>query len=121
MAGAILITDGEVHDAPPANQMTLKAPLQVLIAGKRGERDRKLTIVNAARFAIVGQTAEMTLRVDDFGADDGGIADVQDLGGRQAARHPQRAGGARLRPSRCRSRMKAKILSSWRPSPARPN
>ena len=35
----------------------LHAPLQVLIAGQRGERDRKLTVVNAARFAIVGQTA----------------------------------------------------------------
>ena len=37
--------------------MSLHAPLQVLIAGKRGERDRKLTVLNAARFAIVGQTA----------------------------------------------------------------
>src|SRR5581483_4445334 len=46
-------------------------------AGSHGERDRKLTIVNAARFAIVGQPAEMTLRVDDFGASNGGIATVQ--------------------------------------------
>jgi hypothetical protein len=67
IAGAIMITDGEVHDAPPANQFAMKAPLQVLIAGNRGERDRKLTVVNAARFAIVGQPAQMTVRVDDFG------------------------------------------------------
>ena len=67
VAGAIMITDGEVHDAPPPAQMNLKAPLHVLIAGNRGERDRKLTVVNAARFAIVGQSAQMTLRVDDFG------------------------------------------------------
>ncbi len=67
IAGAIMITDGEVHDAPPANQFAMKAPLQVLIAGQRGERDRKLTVVNAARFAIVGQPAQMTVRVDDFG------------------------------------------------------
>ena len=33
--GAIMITDGEVHDAPPANQFNMKAPLQVLIAGQR--------------------------------------------------------------------------------------
>ena len=77
VAGAIMITDGEVHDAPPANQMPLKAPLQVLIAGQHGERDRKLTIVNGARFAIVGQTAQMLLRVDDFGTDSGSIATVQ--------------------------------------------
>jgi hypothetical protein len=67
IAGAIMITDGEVHDAPPSAQMNLKAPLQVLIAGQRGERDRKLTVVNAARFAIVGQPAQMVVRVDDFG------------------------------------------------------
>ena len=78
IAGAILITDGEVHDAPPPAQMGLKAPLQVLIAGQRGERDRKLSIVNAARFAIVGQPAQMVVRVDDFGAADaaGVAADV---------------------------------------------
>jgi hypothetical protein len=67
VAGAILITDGEVHDAPPPQNLSLHAPLQVLVAGKRGERDRKLTVLNAARFAIVGQWANMRLRVDDLG------------------------------------------------------
>ncbi|HWY62185.1 MAG TPA: hypothetical protein VNW15_09830 [Rhizomicrobium sp.] len=76
VAGAIMITDGEVHDAPAPAQMNLKAPLQVLIAGQRGERDRKLSVVNAARFAIVGQAAQMVVRVDDFGAGGDALADV---------------------------------------------
>ena len=76
VAGAIMITDGEVHDAPPPEQMNLKAPLHVLLAGQRGERDRKLSIVNAARFAIVGQPAQMMVRVDDFGAGGDALADV---------------------------------------------
>ena len=67
VAGAILITDGEVHDAPSPEAMNLHAPLQVLVAGKRGERDRKLTVASAARFAIVGQWAPMRIRVDDLG------------------------------------------------------
>jgi hypothetical protein len=67
VAGAILITDGQVHDAPAPESVSLKAPLQVLVAGKRGERDRKLTVANAARFAIVGQTATVRLRIDDLG------------------------------------------------------
>jgi hypothetical protein len=67
VAGAVLITDGEVHDAPPPEAMNLHAPLQVLVAGRRGERDRKLTVESAARFAIVGQSAPMRLRVDDLG------------------------------------------------------
>ncbi len=76
IAGAIMITDGEVHDAPMPDNMTLKAPLQVLIAGERGERDRKLTVVNAARFSIVGQTAEIVARVDDFGDSEDAMADI---------------------------------------------
>src|SRR5689334_14896607 len=67
VAGAILITDGEVHDAPSPEALSLHAPLQVLVAGSRGERDRKLTVLNAARFAIVGQWATLRLRVDDLG------------------------------------------------------
>jgi len=67
VAGAILITDGEVHDAPSPEALNLHAPLQVLVAGARGERDRKLTVLNAARFAIVGQSANLRLRVDDLG------------------------------------------------------
>jgi len=71
VAGAIAITDGEVHDAPENGKRALNAPLQVLIAGQHDERDRKLTISSASRFAIVGQDAEITLRVDDFGAGSG--------------------------------------------------
>src|SRR5258706_10343007 len=67
VAGAILITDGEVHDAPSPEALSLHAPLQVLVAGLRGERDRKLTVLNASRFAIVGQWATLRLRVDDLG------------------------------------------------------
>ena len=74
VAGAIMITDGQVHDAPSANQV--KAPLQALIAGEPNERDRKLTIINAARFAIVGQQASMVVRVDDFGGGKGGLANL---------------------------------------------
>ncbi len=67
LAGTIAITDGEVHDAPQTNKPALPAPIQALIVGKRNERDRKLTIISATRYAIVGQQADVVLRVDDFG------------------------------------------------------
>jgi hypothetical protein len=68
LAGVVMITDGQVHDAPPANNMPFRAPLQVLVAGNRGEKDRKLTVLNAARFAIVGHDALMRLKVEDLGS-----------------------------------------------------
>ena len=76
VAGAIAITDGEVHDAPSPEKFALQAPLHALIAGKQDERDRKLTIVSAARFAIVGQDAGMVVRIDDFGGAQSGYASV---------------------------------------------
>jgi hypothetical protein len=75
VAGAIAITDGEVHDVPPGKP-SFKAPLQALIVGQHNERDRKLTVVSAARYIIVGQTANIVLRVDDFGSPPGGMANV---------------------------------------------
>jgi hypothetical protein len=75
VAATIMLTDGEVHDAPPPRP-ALHAPLQVLIAGEKGERDRKLSVIDASRFAIVGKQAQIVLRVDDFGAPPGGLADI---------------------------------------------
>jgi hypothetical protein len=76
IAGAIAITDGEVHDAPQNNKPALSAPVHALIVGKHDERDRKLTISSAPPFAIVGQTADVNLRVDDFGGGDASTAEV---------------------------------------------
>jgi hypothetical protein len=74
LAGAIAITDGEVHDVPA--QAPIKAPFHALIVDQKNERDRKLTVVSATRYAIVGQKADVTLRVDDFGSPPGGSARV---------------------------------------------
>jgi uncharacterized membrane protein len=76
LAGSIAITDGEVHDSPSVAKPALRAPFHALIVGAHGERDRKLTIVSATRYAIVGQTANVVVRVDDFGMPSGGYANV---------------------------------------------
>jgi hypothetical protein len=73
-AGAILITDGEVHDAPAKPQ--LDAPFNALIVGRKDETDRKLTIVDAARYAIVGGKARLVVRIDDLGGANAGAARV---------------------------------------------
>ena len=77
MAGAILITDGQVHDAPAdVTHMPLKGPLQVLVTGNHDEKDRKLSITAASRFAIVGKNAEIEVRVDDLGAGASGTSEM---------------------------------------------
>jgi len=77
VAGAIAVTDGEVHDAPRADKLPFTAPFSAVIVGDRNEKDRKLTVVNAARFGIVGQTAPVTVRVDDFGGAQSGTAGLE--------------------------------------------
>ena len=69
IAGAVAITDGEAHDAQTANMATLHAPFHAVIVGHHDERDRKLTVVSASRYAIVGRSADIVVRVDDFGTD----------------------------------------------------
>ena len=76
VAGAIVITDGEVHDAPDPRTFHLGSPFHVLVTGAPGERDRKLTVVRATRYNIVGREAQITFRVDDFGGSAGGNAQV---------------------------------------------
>ena len=69
VAGAILITDGRVHDVPgEAGALGFAAPVHALITGHKDERDRRVVLVTAPRFAIVGQTQTITFRVEDQGA-----------------------------------------------------
>ncbi|ESX16595.1 hypothetical protein NKI09_09555 [Mesorhizobium sp. M0757] len=61
IGGAIMITDGEVHDAPAAPDFN--APLHALITGNEHEKDRRIRFENAPRFGLVGKPLDMTYRV----------------------------------------------------------
>ncbi|TWG61118.1 MULTISPECIES: membrane protein [unclassified Aminobacter] len=62
VAGAIMVTDGQVHDVP-ADPGSISAPLHVLVTGEEGEFDRRIRFERAPRFGIVGKPVEMTYRV----------------------------------------------------------
>ena len=62
VAGAVMITDGQVHDVPQGAEH-LNAPLHALITGDEGERDRRIRFENAPRFGLVGKPLQMTYRV----------------------------------------------------------
>lgn len=80
-AGAIMITDGQVHDIPrdppadpeaaangqenqPAKQR-YEAPLHVLLTGEPDERDRRLVIERAPAFGIVGKSVKIAVKIED--------------------------------------------------------
>jgi hypothetical protein len=68
VAGAILVTDGVVHDIPAnVGALGFKAPLHALVTGHPGERDRRIELVEAPRFGIVGKDLTITARVLDTG------------------------------------------------------
>jgi hypothetical protein len=68
-AGVIMITDGRVHDVPAdAGSLGFSAPVHALITGHADERDRRIALVAAPRFGIVGQPQTITYRVEDQGA-----------------------------------------------------
>lgn len=72
LAGVIALTDGQVHDAP--HSLPFDAPFHVLIPGRAGEVDRRLRLISAPGFGIVGQQVELRLAIDDLGAPAGGTA-----------------------------------------------
>ncbi|WP_269930667.1 hypothetical protein [Aminobacter sp. HY435] len=67
IGGAVMVTDGQVHDIPGAP--VVNAPLHALITGEENERDRRIRFENAPRFGIVGKPLDMTYRVIDTGGE----------------------------------------------------
>ena len=64
LAGAVFITDGQVHDLPTAAVAAgLGVPLHGLVVGEADEADRRIEIVRAPRFGIVGEEQEIVYRV----------------------------------------------------------
>ncbi|MCI4643255.1 MAG: hypothetical protein MRY64_00550 [Hyphomonadaceae bacterium] len=66
VAGAIMITDGQLHDLPanPGEAGDL-GPVHGLIVGNQDRGDRRVEIVEGPSFGIVGENAEFIIRADD--------------------------------------------------------
>ena len=72
IAGAVMVTDGQVHDVP-AGATAMGAPLHALITGEEGERDRRIRFERAPRFGIVGKPLDLTYRVLSTGGESGPV------------------------------------------------
>ncbi len=66
LAGAIIITDGQIQDMPKnLDSYNFKAPMNFLLTGEKNEKDRRLIIESAPRFGIVGEEIKMKIKVED--------------------------------------------------------
>ncbi len=96
LAGTIAITDGQIHDAPEEGEAIARAtggaPFHLLLTGRRGETDRRLRILDAPPFGIVGRSVEVRFVVEDLGT----------VGGAESVTITQRRDGEPLRQARIR-------------------
>jgi hypothetical protein len=77
VAGAILLTDGQVHDVPKDRAaLGFDAPVHVLLSGRENEIDRRIVVTQAPRFGLVGQEQTIQFRVVDNGVPAGATVRV---------------------------------------------
>ncbi|WP_424812918.1 hypothetical protein [Roseococcus sp. YIM B11640] len=69
LAGVLLLSDGQVHDIPPSGSWSPGegVPLHLLMPGRAGEVDRRIRLIEAPGFGIVGRSVELRLIVEDLG------------------------------------------------------
>jgi len=87
LAGVFVLSDGLAHDA---NGTPPPAPLHLLQTGEPGDWDRRVIVRNAPAYGILGETLNLTLRIEDEGA-------VPDALRRQPARIGYALNGDELR------------------------
>ena len=77
LGAVFMITDGVVHDIPAdAAAFGLKAPLHALITGRPDEYDRRVALIEAQRFGLVGKETTIRARVIEQGATSGAAMQV---------------------------------------------
>jgi hypothetical protein len=67
-----MLTDGEVHDVPKsATALGFDAPVHALLTGAPDEFDRRIEVLSAPRYGIVGQSRDIEVAVREAGKKSG--------------------------------------------------
>ena len=75
LAGVVALSDGEISDIPEKPGFT--APFHLLLPAQGEETDRRLRLIDAPRYGVVGGTVTLRYEVEDLGpAPAGGSATV---------------------------------------------
>lgn len=64
-AGAVIVTDGQIHDADTVADGGLPGPLHVLVTGDKDEIDRRLVVTDAPGYGIVGHDITVSYQVEE--------------------------------------------------------
>ncbi len=65
LAGILALTDGQAHDVPASP--SFEAPMHLILPGAPGEVDRRIRVIEAPGFGIVGRSVELRVAVEDLG------------------------------------------------------
>jgi hypothetical protein len=77
IAGAVFISDGQIHDVPAdLDALGFHAPVHLLLSGLPNEADRRLVMVASPSFGIVDKEVGFKLRVEDGAAAPGSLARI---------------------------------------------
>jgi hypothetical protein len=75
IAGAIFLSDGQIHDVPTdLDALGFHAPVHLLLTGLPDEADRRLVVVASPSFGLVDKIVTFRLRVEDTAAAPGSQA-----------------------------------------------
>lgn len=67
-AGALVVTDGQVHDVPAEDAgASFDAPIHVLLTGEKNESDRRLVVDKSSTYGLVGKDVTIEYHVEDNG------------------------------------------------------
>lgn len=87
IAGAIMITDGVVHDIPTTKEkLDLPGPLHVLVTGRADERDRQVRFLTTPKFGIVGKSLSFRAIVEERGGTGGPVPLIIRQNGKEVRR-----------------------------------
>lgn len=68
VAGTVLITDGQAHDASPTlGGLDKIGPVNVILSGRKDEFDRKVTIVSAPKYGLLSENVTISVKIEEFG------------------------------------------------------
>jgi hypothetical protein len=68
LAGIVALSDGQAHDVPAGNAGFAPAPLHLLLPAAGPQTDRRLRVVGAPSYGVVGRDVAVRVVVEDLGA-----------------------------------------------------